>query len=67
VNDGDSEATVALLAARLVISLGFSSFILEGDSLNVIMALQQPTIIDWRIASTVSITLYHLTNSYLES
>jgi hypothetical protein len=49
------EATAALLAARLAVSLGLSSFILEGDSLNIIMALQQPTItIDWGIASTIS-------------
>jgi hypothetical protein len=50
------EATAALLAARLTVSLGLSSFILEGDSLNVTMALQQPTItINWGIASTISI------------
>jgi hypothetical protein len=45
VNDGDGEATVALLTARLIVSLGFSSFILEGNSLNVTMALQQSAII----------------------
>jgi hypothetical protein len=51
-----SETTAALLAARLAASLGLSSFILEGDSLNVTMALQQPAITtDWRIASIISI------------
>jgi len=50
------EATAALLAAHLAVSLGLPSFILEGDSLNITMALQQPAItIDWRIASTISI------------
>lgn len=50
------EATAALLAARLAVSLGLSSFILEGDSLNITMTLQQSAItIDWRITSTISI------------
>jgi hypothetical protein len=50
------EATAALMTARLAVSLGLSSFILEGDSLNVTMTLQQPVITnDWRIASTISI------------
>jgi hypothetical protein len=45
-----------LLAAHLSILLGLSSFILEGDSLTVTMALQHPDItIDWRISSTVSL------------
>jgi hypothetical protein len=40
----------------LAASLGLSSFILEGDSLNITMALQQPAITtDWRIASIISI------------
>lgn len=34
------EATATLLAVRLAISLWLSSFILEGDSLNVTLALQ---------------------------
>jgi len=33
------EAIVALLAARLATSLGLSSFILEGDSLNATLTL----------------------------
>jgi len=50
------EATATLLAACLAASLGLSSFILEGDSLNITMALQQPAITtDWRIASIISI------------
>lgn len=49
------EARVALLAARLATSLNITSFILEGDSLTVSLALQNPTIIqDWRIASMIS-------------
>jgi hypothetical protein len=49
------EATAAILAARLASSLGLFSFILEGDSLNVTLALQHLAItIDWRIASTIS-------------
>jgi hypothetical protein len=38
------EATAALLATRLARSLGLSSFILEGDSLNVTLAIQHPAI-----------------------
>jgi hypothetical protein len=38
------EATAAFLAARLAILLGLSSFILEGNSLIVTMALQHPDI-----------------------
>jgi hypothetical protein len=42
------ETLAALLATRLATSLGLSSFILEDDSLNVTLALQQPTITqDW--------------------
>jgi hypothetical protein len=48
------EARVALLAARLATSLNITSFILEGDSLTVFLALQNPTITqDWRIASMI--------------
>jgi hypothetical protein len=53
------DVIAALLAARLAVSLGLSSFILVGDSLNVTMTLQQPAIaIDWRIASTISIIYF---------
>jgi hypothetical protein len=38
-----SEALAALLAFGLATSLGLSSFILEGDSLNITLALQHPT------------------------
>jgi hypothetical protein len=42
------EALGALLIARLATSLGLSSFILEGDSLNVTLALQHPaTTTNW--------------------
>jgi hypothetical protein len=53
------EATAALLATQLVVNLDLSSFILEGDSLTVTLALQQPTITqDYRIASTISTILF---------
>jgi hypothetical protein len=49
------EALAALLASQLATSLGLSSFILEGDSLNVTLALQHPaSTTDWRIASIIS-------------
>jgi len=49
------EARAALLTARLATSLHITSFILEGDSLTVSMALKNPTITqDWRIASIIS-------------
>jgi hypothetical protein len=49
------EARAALLAAQLVISLNISSFILEGDSLTVSLALQNPSITqDWHISSLIS-------------
>jgi hypothetical protein len=38
------EARAALLAIQLATSLNISSFILEGDSLTVTLALQNPTI-----------------------
>jgi hypothetical protein len=52
------EATAALLAARLALSLNLSSVILEGDSLTVSLAVNHPDITqDWRIASMVSCIL----------
>jgi hypothetical protein len=49
------EALAALLAARLAVSMGLPSCILEGDSLLVTLTLQRPDITqDWRIASTIS-------------
>jgi hypothetical protein len=49
------EARAALLVAQLALSLRISSFILERDSLTVILVLQNPSITqDWRIASTIS-------------
>jgi hypothetical protein len=49
------EANVALLAARLALSLNLSSVILEGDSLIVTISLNHLDITqDWRILSTVS-------------
>jgi hypothetical protein len=48
-------ALAALLAVELTISLQISSFIIEGDSLNVTFALQQPALTqDWRISSIIS-------------
>jgi hypothetical protein len=49
------KALVALLAACLAISFKVPSFILEDDSLIVILVLQHPNIIQyWRIAPTIS-------------
>jgi len=49
------EARATLLAVQLVISLNLPSFILEGDSLTVTLALQNPTITqDWCITFTIS-------------
>ncbi|XP_062145395.1 uncharacterized protein LOC133852645 [Alnus glutinosa] len=49
------EALAALLAIKLAISTHATSFILEGDSTTVTLALQNPLIKkDWRIAATVS-------------
>jgi hypothetical protein len=52
------EALAARLAVTLASSLKLKSFILEGDSALVIMALQQPLIVqDWSIADIISDTL----------
>jgi hypothetical protein len=49
------EATTALLAVRLALSLKLQSFILEGDSLIVTLTINNPTITqDWRISSIIS-------------
>lgn len=49
------EAFAALLAVQLAISSQTISFILEGDSLTVTLALQHPEITqDWHIASIIS-------------
>jgi hypothetical protein len=49
------ETLAALLAVRLALSLRTTSFILKGDSLTIILALQNSTISQgWRIASTNS-------------
>jgi len=49
------EVGAALLAVQLAISLNLPSFILEGDSLTVTLALQNLAITqDWCIASTIS-------------
>jgi len=48
------EAFVALLAVCLALSLQFSSFILEGDSLTVTLTLQKPDHTqDWPIAPII--------------
>lgn len=48
------EALIAQLAVSLAISLQIDCFILERNSLIVIMALQNPLIIqDWRISSLI--------------
>jgi hypothetical protein len=48
------EALFARLAVSLAISLRLNHFIIEGDSLIVILALQDPSFTqDWRISSTI--------------
>jgi hypothetical protein len=64
------EASAALLAVKLALSLHLSSFILEGDSLTVTLALQQPDHTqDWRIAPIISEALSMIppTSSWLAS
>jgi len=52
------EALAVQLAVSLATSLGINRFILEGDSQVVILALQQPTIVqDWRITDIIQNTL----------
>ncbi|GLT53027.1 hypothetical protein SLA2020_263250 [Shorea laevis] len=52
------EALAARLAASLAVSLSLPVFILEGDSLSVILALQSPLLSkDWKIADLISDTL----------
>lgn len=52
------EALAVQLAVSLASSLGINRFILEGDSQVVILALQQPTIVqDWRITDIIQNTL----------
>jgi hypothetical protein len=58
-------ALVALLLTRLAISLGLSTFILKGDSLIIITAVQLPIITqDLRIACDYHFhyLLYHFIN-----
>jgi hypothetical protein len=64
------EAFAALLAIQLALSLHLSSFILEGDSLTVTLALQKPDHTqDWRIAPIISEALSMIppTSSWLAS
>jgi hypothetical protein len=52
------EALAAQLAVSLASSLHLNMFILEGDSQVVILALQDPTIVqDWRITDIITHTL----------
>jgi len=52
------EALAAQLAVSLASSLHLNRFILEGDSQVVILALQDPTIVqDWRITDIINHTL----------
>jgi hypothetical protein len=52
------EALVAQLAASLAASLNLQKFSLEGDSLVVIAALNNPSItLDWHIESVIANTL----------
>jgi hypothetical protein len=47
------EAHAALLAFRMIVSMGCSSLIIEGDSLLTIMALKDPLLVSDRIFSPV--------------
>jgi hypothetical protein len=59
------EALAAVLAISLAISLGLQNFTLEGDSHIVIIALQNPTIIqDWKIADISSNSISTISTSY---
>jgi hypothetical protein len=50
-----SEALAARLAASLAVSLNLRDFSLEGDSITVILALQDLSqILDWKIADLIS-------------
>jgi ribonuclease HI len=52
------EALAALLAVSLASSLHLDRFVIEGDSQIVILALQQPNIVqDWRITDIIQQTL----------
>jgi hypothetical protein len=52
------EALAAKLAVSLALSLHLNRFIIEGDSQVVILALQQPSIVqDWRITDIIHQTL----------
>jgi len=52
------EALAAQLAVSLASSLHLDRFVIEGDSQVVILALQQPTIVqDWRITDIIQQTL----------
>jgi hypothetical protein len=49
------EALAMSLAVSLAVSLNISKFILEGDSLIVIMALQHPSLVlDWKIENIIA-------------
>jgi hypothetical protein len=49
------EALAALIATRMVVSLRLQSFILEGDSQVVVLAVNNSDLtIDWQIAPIIS-------------
>lgn len=49
------EAQAALLAVQCAASFGVYSLILEGDAINIILAIQQPDLFqDWNFASIIS-------------
>jgi hypothetical protein len=49
------EASAALLATRLALSVGVSSLFLEGDALLVILAINQPSLFSsWSFANVIS-------------
>ncbi|GLT57767.1 hypothetical protein SLA2020_307160 [Shorea laevis] len=55
------EAQAALLACKTTTSLGIYSLLLEGDAINIILAIQQPSIFKfWNFASIISDVNFHL-------
>jgi hypothetical protein len=59
------EAQAALLASQIASSLGIYSLILEGDAINIILAIQQPDLfLDWNFASIISDIQVHLLSLY---
>jgi len=56
-----SEAQAALLASQIASSLGIYTLVLEGDTINILLAIQQPAVFkDWNFASIISDIIVNL-------